>query len=70
MADDDFGKTLDEMDVTAFMNVRDWVEDALKAKGGEITDAGIGMGQADLGVRIDGMPFGISIRPRRDCNKN
>lgn len=64
MANDDFGKTLDEMDVTAFMNVRTWVEEALEAKGAKITDAGIGMGQADLGVVIDGMPFGISIRPR------
>lgn len=65
MSDDNFGKTLDEMDTTAFMNVRNWVEDALKAKGAEVTDAGIGAGRADLGVKIDGMPFGISIRPRR-----
>jgi hypothetical protein len=64
MANDDFGKTLDEMDVGAFMSIRTWVEEALEAKGAKVTDAGIGAGRADLGVLIDGMPFGISIRPR------
>ena len=59
-----FGRTLDEMDVEAFLNVRTWVEDALEAKGAEITDGGVGMGRVDIGVLIDGAPFGISIRPR------
>lgn len=59
-----FGATLEEMDVKAFMNIRTWVEEALEAKGAKVTDAGIGMGRADLGVVIDGAPFSISIRPR------
>lgn len=60
----DFGETLDEMDLEAFLNIRDWMEDAIKSKGGVITDAGIGMGKADLGFELDGAPFGVQIKPR------
>ena len=59
-----FGCALPEMDVEAFLNIRDWLEKALVAAGAKITDAGVGMGQADLGFQIDGMPYGVSIKPR------
>lgn len=55
---------LSEMDVTAFLNMRTWFEDAIKAKGGKITDGGIGLGRADIGVDIDGCGYSVSIRPR------
>lgn len=61
----EFGETLEEMDLEAFMNARDWFETAITAAGGEITDAGIGMGRADLGVLIDGAQFSVHIIPRK-----
>ena len=65
----EFGETLDEMDIEAFFNIRDWVQKALEAKGAKITDAGIGMGAADLGFELNGAPFGLSIKPRLITNK-
>lgn len=55
---------LSEMDVEAFLNMRTWFEDAIKAKGGRITDGGMGFGRADIGVEIDGCGYSVSIRPR------
>jgi len=60
----DFGKILGEMDIEAFINIRDWVEKAIEDKGGVITDGGIGMGRADIGFELNGAPFGLQIRPR------
>lgn len=59
-----FGYAIPDMDLEAFLNIRNWLEKAAIDAGAEVTDHGIGMGQADIGVLIDGMPYGISIRPR------
>lgn len=58
-----YGYSLDEMDVEAFFNARAWLESALAAKGAEITGAGIGMGQADLDVILEGHPYNVAIKP-------
>lgn len=50
-------------DPIAHLNIRKWVQVALEAKGATITGAGMGFGQADLDVEIDGAPFNVSIRP-------
>jgi len=55
---------LEEMDVEAFMNIRDWVQEAIEAKGGEITDSGMGAGRADLGFELEGCIFSLHIIPR------
>jgi len=60
----EFGKTLDEMDVEAFLNMREWLEKAVEAAGAEVTDAGVGAGKADLGILLEGHGYSISIRPR------
>lgn len=60
----DFGNSLEEMDLEAFMNTRSWLEKALTDAGAEVTDAGIGMGQADVGINLQGAPFSVSIKPR------
>jgi hypothetical protein len=62
--DHPFGYAIADMDVEAFLNIRDWLEQAVKDAGAEVTDGGIGMGQADIGVSVEGMPYGISIKPR------
>jgi len=56
--------TLDEMDIEAFLNIRDWFENAITKKGGKIIDAGMGCGRADLGVELEGHEYSVSIRPR------
>jgi len=61
-------KTLDaynykDMDVQAFLNLRNWLEDAIKAKGAKMFDAGIGCGQADIGFELEGMNYRVSIKP-------
>lgn len=59
-----FGENVPEMDIEAFLNMRNWLEDAVTAKGARVTDAGIGMGAADLGIELDGWGYSLSIRPR------
>ncbi len=59
-----FGKTLDEMDIEAFLNMRDWFEAAIEKHGGKVIDGGMGFGRADIGVELDGVKFGVQIRPR------
>lgn len=60
----EFGETLEEMDVEAFFNMREWLREAIEAKGAEITDQGIGMGKADIGFELGGVPFFLTLRPR------
>ena len=60
----DFGKALSEMDIEAFLNMRDWFEAAITNHGGKIIDGGMGVGRADIGVELDGVEFGVQIRPR------
>ena len=54
---EDFG------DPETLLNSRDWLQSALEAKGAKITGAGIGCGQADLSIGLDGCKFNVSIRP-------
>ena len=61
----DFGKALSEMNVEAFLNMRDWFVAAIENHGGKIIDTGMGAGKADLGVELDGCEFNVQIRPRR-----
>jgi hypothetical protein len=58
-----FGFSLDEMDVQAFFNMRTWLEEAVEAKGAKKVGGGIGMGQADIDIEIEGCRYNISIRP-------
>ena len=66
----EFGDGLDNMDIESFLNIRTFVEKALEAKGAEITDGGMGAGRADIGFMVEGMPFGIQIRPRSLAKSN
>lgn len=51
-------------DVEAFFNMRQWLREALEAKGAKQVGAGIGMGQADIDIELEGQKFNVSIRPR------
>lgn len=58
-----FGFSLDEMDTDAFFNMREWLEKAVEAKGAKKVGGGIGMGQADIDIELDGCRYNISIKP-------
>ncbi len=59
-----FGTALNEMDIEAFLNMRDWFEVAIENHGGKIIDGGMGVGRADIGVELEGVEFSVQIRPR------
>lgn len=65
MADEEypFGCYVNEMDTAAFFNMRDWLRDAVQAKGAKMTGGGIGMGQADIDIELEGCRYNISIKP-------
>jgi hypothetical protein len=63
--DHPFGFSLDEMDAESFLNMRDWLTKAVEAKGARRTGGGVGMGQADIDIELDGCRYNISIKPLR-----
>lgn len=50
-------------DPETLLNSRRWLEKALEAAGATRTGAGIGMGQADVDIILEGCKFNVSIRP-------
>lgn len=58
----------ERLDLDSLFNVRQWFQDAVEAKGGLVTGAGIGvkgsLGMADIDVEIDGFLFNLEITPR------
>lgn len=54
---------LASMDVHAFLNMRDWVQAACEAKGAKMTGGGVGCGQADIDIELEGYHYNISIKP-------
>lgn len=58
-----FGLSPVEVDVEAFLNMRNWLEAAVEAKGARMTGGGIGCGQADIDIVLEGHHYNISIRP-------
>jgi hypothetical protein len=66
-----FGECLSEMDGEAFLNMRNWLTSAVEAKGAKFTGGGVGFGQADIDIELDGCRYNISIKPlaRRQSSK-
>jgi hypothetical protein len=50
-------------DMEAAINMRDWLEIALAAKGGKMVGGGFGFGAADLDIELEGHRYAVSIRP-------
>ena len=44
------------------MNMRDWVRDALEAKGAKMIGGGIGFGQCDIDIELEGCAYNLSIK--------
>lgn len=58
-----FGYSLPEMDIEAFFNMRDWLKSACEAKGAKMVGGGVGCGQADIDIELEGARFNVSIKP-------
>lgn len=52
-------------DVEAYFNMREWLQGACEAKGAKMVGGGIGGGQADIDIELEGHTYNISIRPLR-----
>ena len=56
-----------KLDLEAIFNLREWVREALEAKGAKIIGAGIGcggkMGIADIQIELNGCETNIQIMP-------
>ncbi len=50
-------------DAEAFLNMREWLERAVEAKGARVDGGGIGGGAADIDIVLEGHRYNISIRP-------
>lgn len=46
-----------------FLNMRDWLRKACEAAGAKFMGGGIGGGEADIDVLLEGHHFNIRIRP-------
>lgn len=57
------GEALGFTDLEAAVNMRDWLERACEAAGAKRVGGGIGFGQADIDIELEGCRFNISIRP-------
>ena len=54
---EDFG------DPETLLNSRYWLQSALESKGAIPYGAGIGMGQADVSIMLEGMKYLVTIKP-------
>lgn len=50
-------------DPETLLNSRQWLREALEAKGAQQIGAGCGIGQADIDILLEGCRFNVSIRP-------
>ena len=50
-------------DWEALLNMRNWLDSAITAKGAKVLGGGCGMGAADLDIELEGVQFHLDIRP-------
>ena len=70
MSDDEFTTTtelpgLEAMggDTVAHLNMRDWMRDAIEAKGARFTGGGFMADECDLDIELQGHHYNIRIKP-------
>lgn len=61
---DEVAGPLGFQDIEAAVNMRDWLQRACERHGAKVVGGGLGCGQADIEVMIDGCRFDVSIRPQ------
>ncbi len=44
---------------------RDWLDAAIRAAGGEVTDGGVGCGGVDTGFQVNGIAYSVTLRRRQ-----
>lgn len=50
-------------DPSMLLNMRDWLQKACEQAGAKMTGGGVGMGEADIDLVLEGNSFNVSIRP-------
>ncbi len=50
-------------DIETMLNMRNWLENALEQAGAKSVGAGMGMGAADVQIKLQGYLFNVQIRP-------
>jgi len=50
-------------DLTVLFNIRNWFRKACEAKGAIFTGGGIGLGEANIDIELEGYAFNICIKP-------
>ena len=50
-------------DIDAAFNMRDWLQAACEAKGGQMTGGGFGGGIADIDIVLEGCQYHLTIQP-------
>ena len=53
------------MDIEAFFGIRDWIRDAVVAKGARMTGGGMGCGVCDIDIELEGCHYNLTIKPLR-----
>lgn len=50
-------------DPEVMLNAREWLQKACEAKGARFTGGGIGMGESDIDIELEGCHFNIRMKP-------
>lgn len=50
-------------DPETLLNSRQWIREAIEARGAKVIGSGTGLGQADVDIMLEGFQYNVSIRP-------
>lgn len=53
----------DGQDAQVALNLRDWLQGAVEAKGARMTGGGVGCGGSDIDIELEGCHYNIFIKP-------
>lgn len=48
------------------LELRDWLQFAVETQGAQTTAGGVGLGAADIEIKLEGQRYEITIRPLKD----
>jgi hypothetical protein len=57
------GWSMSSKDAGDLLEVRNWLKDAVEAKGALVDGSGVGFGQADIDIELNGSRYNVSIKP-------
>lgn len=54
------------MNARDLLELRDWLQNAVEAQGARMTGGGVGLGAADIEIKLGDRRYEITIRPMED----